>query len=65
MPYIQVNMLDNRTDEQKRAMLLAVTEAVRTSLDIPVDRVRVWIAEFPATDVAVGGQIPADRIRGS
>ena len=43
MPLIQINLADGRTDEQKRALLKAVTDAVQTSIGAP-------LADFPSKD---------------
>jgi 4-oxalocrotonate tautomerase len=61
MPLIQVNMAKGRTDEQKRALLAAITEAVHTSIDAPVASIRVWIAEFEPTEFMAAGELLADR----
>lgn len=61
MPLIQVNMLEGRSPEQKRAMLAAITEAVHTSIDASVDTIRVWINELPHTDYMAAGVLAADR----
>jgi tautomerase-like protein len=41
MPPVQVNMAVGRTDEQKRALLSAITEAVQTSIGAPLASIRV------------------------
>jgi 4-oxalocrotonate tautomerase len=63
MPLIQVNLAAGRTDEQKRALLSAITEAVRTSIAAPLDSIRVWIAEFEPTEYMQAGELLADRRR--
>jgi 4-oxalocrotonate tautomerase len=63
MPLIQVNLAAGRTDEQKRALLGAITEAVHSSIAAPLDSIRVWIAEFEPTEYMQGGELLADRRR--
>jgi 4-oxalocrotonate tautomerase len=63
VPLIQVNMAAGRTDEQKRALLEAITEAVHRSINAPVGSIRVWISEFEPTDYMAGGTLLADRVR--
>jgi 4-oxalocrotonate tautomerase family enzyme len=53
--------LEGRTDEQKKALLDGVTEAVRDSLGVPLTSIRVWIQEFPPKDYMVAGELYADR----
>lgn len=61
MPFVEIHMLEGRTDEQKKALLDGVTEAVRSSLGIPLTSVRVWIQEFSPKDFMVAGELYADR----
>ena len=61
MPLINVHMAAGRTDEQKRAMLSAVTEAVHTSIGAPVESIRVWITEMEPTGFMAGGELLSDR----
>ena len=61
MPLINVHMAAGRTDEQKRALLSAVTEAVHTSIGAPVESIRVWITEMEPTGFMAGGELLSDR----
>jgi 4-oxalocrotonate tautomerase len=61
MPLIEVHMAAGRTDEQKKALLAAITDAVNSSIDAPVPSIRVWIHEFPPTEYMAGGELLADR----
>ena len=55
MPIIQVNMLEGRSVEQKRAMIAAVTDAVVGSLGVRAESVRVMINEMHPEHFAVAG----------
>jgi 4-oxalocrotonate tautomerase len=61
MPLIHVSMARGRTEEQKRALLAAVTRAAQESIDAPLASIRVWITEFEGTDFMSAGEILADR----
>ena len=61
MPLIEIHMLEGRSDLQKRALLDAVTEAVRTSIGAPLSSIRVWIQEFPPTEYMAEGQLYSDK----
>jgi 4-oxalocrotonate tautomerase len=61
VPLVQVSMAEGRTDEQKRALLQAITQAVHESLGAPVASIRVWIHEFGPHEFIAGGEIYADR----
>ncbi len=63
MPLIEIHMLEGRTDEQKRALMDAVTEAVRSTLGAPLTSIRVWIQEFSPREYMVAGELVADRRR--
>lgn len=55
MPIVQVNMLEGRTVQQKRAMVAAVTSAIVESLGARPESVRVIINELHPEHFAVGG----------
>jgi 4-oxalocrotonate tautomerase len=61
MPLVHVHMAEGRTEEQKRALLHAVTQAVHQSVGAPIPSIRVWITEFAEHDFIAGGEILADR----
>lgn len=61
MPLIQVTIADGRTDEQKKALLTAVTAAVHETIDAPIDSIRVWITEMPGTHYMAAGELLADK----
>ena len=61
MPYIQITMIAGRTEEQKRDLLAAVSQATADSIGAPLETVRAWIVEVPPTDIAVAGETHADR----
>ena len=60
MPLVNVHMATGRTQEQKTALLRAITEAVEEHLGAARDSVRVWITEFPPTDYMAAGELLAD-----
>lgn len=55
MPIIQVNMLEGRSVEQKRAMIAAVTDAVVGSLGVRAESVRIMINEMHPEHFALAG----------
>ena len=55
MPMIQIHMLPGRTDDEKRAVLTAIHEAVTSTLGVPDSAVRAWISELdPAGFIRAG-----------
>jgi 4-oxalocrotonate tautomerase len=63
MPLVEIHMLEGRTDEQKKALLAAVTAAVRDSIGAPVETIRVWLHEFNAKEYMISGVLAADKKR--
>jgi 4-oxalocrotonate tautomerase len=61
MPLIEVHMLEGRTEDQKKAMLTAITQAVHESIGAPVDSIRIWIEEFTPKDYMTAGVWYGDR----
>jgi 4-oxalocrotonate tautomerase len=61
MPIIQINLLEGRTTEQKRKLVVNVTEAVVKSLDVKPDSVRIILQEMTKQDYAIGGVLAVDN----
>ena len=61
MPYVTVKMIEGRTDEQKRALVKEVTEAVSRTVNSPVENVTVFIEEIPKNNLGVAGVRHSDR----
>ena len=61
MPLVEIHLLEGRTDEQKRALLAAVTRAVRDSVGASEESIRVWIHELRRTEYMAAGVLAADK----
>ena len=55
MPFAQIYMLEGRTDEQKKAVIEKVTQALVEATGAPVANVRVWIHDVPKQNWGIGG----------
>ena len=55
MPFAQIYMLEGRTEEQKKAVIEKVTQALVEAVDAPVNSVRVLIQEVPKTNWGIAG----------
>jgi 4-oxalocrotonate tautomerase family enzyme len=47
MPFAQIYMLEGRTEEQERAVIEKVTQALVEAVGAPKEKVRVWIHDVP------------------
>ncbi|MGG0528512.1 2-hydroxymuconate tautomerase [Bacillus pumilus] len=56
MPIVTVQMLEGRTDEQKRALVEKVTDAVVETTGAGVEKVSVIIEEMKKEHYAVAGK---------
>ncbi|AIF80800.1 4-oxalocrotonate tautomerase [endosymbiont of Acanthamoeba sp. UWC8] len=60
MPVLVVNMMEGRTDDQKRLLVEKVTDAVCVALGSEPNRVRIIINEMPGNGYAIGGKLMQD-----
>ena len=60
MPLIEIHMLKGRTDEQKKKLMEAITEAVQISIQAPLSTIRVWINEFSPQEYMIAGKLKSE-----
>lgn len=60
MPFAQIYMIEGRTEDQKRAVIEKVTQALVEAVNAPVETVRVWITEVPKTQWGIAGKTAKD-----
>lgn len=61
MPIVTVKMLEGRTDEQKKALVEKVTDAVIETIDARREAVTVVIEEMSKNHYATGGVRISDQ----
>lgn len=61
MPFIEVKMLSGRSDDQKKKLVAAITDAIVDICQSPRDGTMVVIEEFEKDHWAVAGQIVSER----
>ena len=61
MPIVQIHLMENRTDAQKRALVKGVTQAVVDSLGASPKNVRVILSEMAPNNYAVAGELVMDQ----
>jgi 4-oxalocrotonate tautomerase len=60
MPFAQIYLLEGRTEEQKRAVIEKVTQALVEAVGAPVNTVRVLIQDVPKTNWGIAGTSAKD-----
>lgn len=55
MPFAQIYMIEGRTDEQKRAVIENVTQALQDAVGAPKENIRVWIHDVPKQNWGIAG----------
>lgn len=60
MPVVMVYLLPGRTDEQKRQLVKAMTDAMVDIAKAPRENTAVLINEVPKGDWGLGGRLAAD-----
>lgn len=60
MPYITVKMLEGRTEDQKKALVEKVTEAVKETTGASEDKIVVIIEEMSKNHYAIAGKRLSD-----
>lgn len=61
MPIVTVQMLEGRSDDQKRALVEKVTAAVSETIEAPKERISVVIDEMKPTNFGVAGIRQSDK----
>jgi 4-oxalocrotonate tautomerase len=55
MPFAQIYMLEGRTDDQKKAVIEKVSQALVEATGAPIANVRVWIHDVPKQNWGIAG----------
>ncbi|WML46286.1 2-hydroxymuconate tautomerase [Neobacillus sp. PS3-40] len=61
MPYVTVKMLAGRTEDQKKALVEKVTDAVSETTGAPKENVVVFIEEMTKNHYGVAGKRMSDQ----
>ena len=60
MPFAQIYMIEGRTEEQKRAVIKEVIEALERAVGAPKQNIRVWIHDVPKENWGIAGESALD-----
>jgi len=55
MPFAQIYLIEGRTEEQKRALIEKVTQAIVEAVNAPKENVRVWLHDVPKENWGIAG----------
>ena len=61
MPIVQIDLLEGRTIDQKRALVKKVTEAITESVQCPPEAVTIMIREMPPEHLGKAGKLRSDK----
>jgi 4-oxalocrotonate tautomerase len=61
MPIVQVNLLDGRSDAQKRKMVAAITQALVETIDTKPEKVRIIVNDMAHDSYAIGGKMADEQ----
>jgi 4-oxalocrotonate tautomerase len=61
MPIVQISMVEGRSREQLRNLIREVTNSVASTLEAPIDSIKVIVSEVPPTHWGSAGLTIADR----
>lgn len=61
MPIVQIELLEGRTTEQKRAIADKVTKAIMEAINCSADAISIIMRDMPRENYAKGGVLAADR----
>ena len=61
MPLVQIDMLEGRTLEQKRALVTKVTEAIVETTKCSAEVVTIIIREMPPMHLGKAGKLKSDQ----
>jgi 4-oxalocrotonate tautomerase len=55
MPFAQIYMIEGRSEDQKRAVIEKVTQALHEAVGAPKETIRVWIQDVPKQNWGIAG----------
>jgi 4-oxalocrotonate tautomerase len=61
MPIVQISMVEGRSPDQLRNLIREVTNSVASTLEAPIDTIKVVLHEVPATHYGSGNHTVAEK----
>lgn len=63
MPIVTIDMIEGRTDEQKKNLVREVTEAIVKTIDTAPENVTVVLHDQPKINIAKAGKTLAETMK--
>ncbi|MFO7931938.1 MAG: 2-hydroxymuconate tautomerase [Thermodesulfobacteriota bacterium] len=63
MPIVKIDMIEGRTDEQKKNLAREVTEAIAKTADAKPETITIIISEHPKINIANAGKSMAETAK--
>jgi len=60
MPFVTIEMVEGRTPEQKRELVEKITKVVMETVDVPAERVYVFLEDLKKDHFASGGKLRSE-----
>ncbi|WP_339060843.1 2-hydroxymuconate tautomerase [Tepidibacillus marianensis] len=61
MPFITIEMVEGRTPEQKRELVEKITKVVAETVNVPEERVFIFLEDLKKDHYAKGGKLLIDQ----
>lgn len=60
MPVVHIHLLSGKTNEQKKAMVKSMTEALVKTINVEQEKVTIFIKEYSTEEIGKGGKLYKD-----
>jgi len=61
MPYVEIHMVEGRTQEQREKLAKAITDLITETLDVTKDNIWIEFHDMPKTHFAAGGTLKSKK----
>ncbi|KRM09413.1 2-hydroxymuconate tautomerase [Paucilactobacillus suebicus] len=61
MPLVHIDLLEGRSEEQLKALVKDVTEAISKDANVPAERIHIVLNEMKPNRYSVGGTLNSDK----
>lgn len=61
MPYIEINWIAGRSEEQRRKLVESITKDFVEIANVPPESVNIWFNDIPKTHLGKKGKLVSDK----